>query len=108
MQIRAEIANCGDMHFIFRIVDEGAKEHAMLPGKVFQQVVGTHLVALVWRVGEAMDEVEGMFAIFRSAEIADDMWSQPVGQANGHASPGLDEEAIFGICRIVREMLSLL
>ena len=58
LQVGAKGANRGDMDFIFRVVDEGPEEYAMAAGEVLQQVVGTHLVALVGRIGQAVDQVE--------------------------------------------------
>ena len=42
------------------IIDERSEKDLMLRGEVLQQMVRTHLVAFVGRVGQAMDEVQNV------------------------------------------------
>ncbi len=100
LQVGTQGANRGDMDFVFRVVDEGAEENAMVAGEVLQQVVGAHLVALVGRIRQSVDEIEDIRHL-RLAEIADDMRPQPVGQTDRHAPPCLDEELVLGIVGVV-------
>ncbi len=58
VQAAAIAANLLDELLVVRVVDEGPEKNPVLGRQVLEQVVGADLVALVRRVGQAMDEVE--------------------------------------------------
>ena len=60
MQVATETANFLDVLQIVRIINKGAEIYLVRFGKVFQQVVRTHFVALVGRIGETMDKIKNI------------------------------------------------
>ena len=58
MQIGAQGAQCVDMGFVVRVVDERAEEHPVSRHQMLEQVIRAHLVALVGRVRQAMHQVQ--------------------------------------------------
>jgi hypothetical protein len=88
---------------VVRVVDEGAQVHLMPRHQVLEQVVRAHLVALVGRVRQAVHQVQqvGHRCRRRSAQAAHDERPQPVGHADGHAPPGLDQQLVLGVVGVV-------
>ena len=58
VRLRAEFAQRVDVRFIRRIVDESSEEYPVPLREVPEEMEGAHLVALVGRIGQTMDEVE--------------------------------------------------
>ena len=58
VQVGTQGLKCRHMRDIFRIVDECAQEHPVMPLQVAQQVVRAHLVALVGRVRHPVHQVQ--------------------------------------------------
>ncbi len=58
MHVDAVASHLIEKSRVRRIVDEGAEEEPMPLGQMLHQVEGAHLVALVGRIGQAVDEIQ--------------------------------------------------
>ena len=88
MELGTHRAQRVDVLFVGRVVDEGAEKHAMACQQVFQQVVRPHLVALVRRVRQPVDQIKQVghagYPRFRTTKGPSQL-ARPIGMRR-HAS----------------------
>ena len=83
---------------VARIVDKGAEMHAVIAGKVLEQVKGANLVTLVGWIRNAVREKQQLFHPL--TQMSGNQGTDKLGDGQRQMFPELDEQPVLRVQRI--------